>query len=404
MCRTNCLLLSAYQSSSMRRTLIRVLHHPFGKIFLAFILWRVALFCLAYISSVFFAFHTSFPYVREVLSASRLPQWIWSFAGFDGVHYLSIAMNGYEAQYTQVFFPFYPLLIRFFHILLPFLHPILIGLFISNSAFLCTLFVLYKLIEMDFGRLVAFRSILCLLLFPTSFFFGSLYSESIFLLFVVSSFYLTRRRKWYFAGIVGGIASGTRLIGIFLLPSLLSEFFHQMKRSKSLWLLIRSPLLYIVPFGLISYMTYLLFSVGDFLYFWHVQPLFGGNRSGGTIILFPQLIWRYMKIFYTVSYSQYAYWPAVWEMASFVAAFLLLAFAIRIKIRMSYLIFSILSLIVPTLTGTLASFPRYLIIAFPIYIALAHIYRGKFFILFSITSGSLLTIFTLLFTSGYWVS
>jgi len=53
-----------------------------------------------------------FPYVDEVLKNSDLPAWMHQFGNFDGVHYVRIASAGYEYQFTQAFFPLYPLLIK----------------------------------------------------------------------------------------------------------------------------------------------------------------------------------------------------------------------------------------------------------------------------------------------------
>src|SRR4030067_2096994 len=83
------------------------------KVFFAFIIWRIALFGIAFLSpSIIPHFGARFPYFQERLIASGLPHLIWSFGNFDGVHYLGIAKDGYAYQFTQVFFPMYPVLIR----------------------------------------------------------------------------------------------------------------------------------------------------------------------------------------------------------------------------------------------------------------------------------------------------
>src|SRR5690242_7110394 len=77
-----------------------------------FFIWRVFTFVAAAIAPKLLpAFGNRFPYV-EILRETGLPHWIWSFGNFDGVHYLRIAKDGYAYQYTQAFFPLYPILIK----------------------------------------------------------------------------------------------------------------------------------------------------------------------------------------------------------------------------------------------------------------------------------------------------
>src|SRR3989344_5605260 len=48
----------------------------------------------------------------DLLDSFRLPDFIKRFTGFDRLHYINIALNGYEKN-DVAFFPLYPLLIRF---------------------------------------------------------------------------------------------------------------------------------------------------------------------------------------------------------------------------------------------------------------------------------------------------
>jgi len=139
----------------------------FKKIALSFVGWRVALFIFAFLSIYLLpAFGARFPYADRVLEITHLPYWIWGWGNFDGVHYLRIAQDGYLAQYSQAFFPFYPLLVRIFSFIFPkipnldtniFTDPSYFysGLILSNIFFLASLFVFYKLLDIDFKKSVA---------------------------------------------------------------------------------------------------------------------------------------------------------------------------------------------------------------------------------------------------------
>ncbi|MBI4991167.1 hypothetical protein HZB96_03690 [Candidatus Gottesmanbacteria bacterium] len=396
-----------------------------------FIFWRFCLFLIAWIGGKILPFTPSFPYSDIYLIPSGLPSWLWSFANFDGVHYLTIAQKGYSAQFTQVFFPLYPLIINIISKIIPFINPVLIGILVSNVFFLLSLFVFWKLLSLDYKKQDIRWIILFLIIFPTSFFFGSIYTESIFLFFVVLSFYAARKKRWWIAGIFGGLAGATRLVGILLLPALLWEWQQEkLKMTRSVILnLFQDPYkmpklvqhdskkifhfpfstfhflpLYLVPLGLIAYMVYLQLTFGDWLYFWHVQPVFGAERSGGGLIFLPQVIYRYLKILFTVPWKQYDFWVSVWELGSVVAGFGLLVIGWLKKIRSSYLVFAFLAITMPTLTGTFSSMPRYILVAFPMFIALGLIKNKSFKILLSVVCYLLSGIFIILFTRGYWVS
>ncbi len=377
-------------------------------IFGLFIFWRTYLFFVAWLGERILTFSPTFPYSDVFLLPSKLPYFLWSFANFDGVHYLTIIKQGYSAQFTQVFFPLYPIIIRLFSNIFYWINSILAGLIVTNAFFLMAMFVFFKLVRLDCKDKLAKWSILFLLIFPTSFFFGSLYTESLFILLVFLAFYAARKKKWWLAGLFGGLASATRLAGIFLLPALLWEWqknkIKNINNLSSIFRLLSSPILYLVPLGLIMYMVYLQFAFGDWLYFWHAQPVFGAERSGQGIILLPQVIFRYFKIFTSVTYTTEAFWVAFSEVFFTLFAIFMLAIGHKKKVRASYLIFSWLGVITPTLTGTFSSMPRYILIAFPIYIILGMIRNDNIKSFILILNFILMVIFTVLFTSGHWVA
>ena len=375
-----------------------------------FFIWRLLLFLAAYTGSLLLPFEPRFPYSDVYLLPSRLPAWLWSFANFDGVHYLTIAAKVLSAQFTQVFFPLFPVILGILQNILFFFPSLLVALTISNLFFLSALFVFYKLLRIDYDNIVIKWIFIFLLLTPTSFFFASLYTEGMFLLLVVSAFYFARKKRWIAASVAVGLASATRFVGIFLLPALLYEYFFSndqrpMTNDKNKILkFLTSPNLYIAPFGLIAYMIYLQINFGDALYFWHAQPVFGAAREGTGIVLLPQVFWRYFKILTSVPANQLSFWIPLAEFVATLSAIFLLIFAHRRKIRFSYLIYSWPALILPTLTGTLSSMPRYILIIFPIFIVLGLIKSKviKFLILTSFFL--LLVVFTVLFTRGRWIA
>lgn len=384
-------------------------------ILILFLIWRVGLFVAAYAGSMIRSFAPRFPYAEALLIPSGLPQWMWSFANFDGVHYLDIAKIGYTHQYTQVFFPLYPLSIRFLNSVFPGVSPVFLGIFLSSVFFFVALLLFQMLLRLDYPDIKVKWIILFLIMFPFSFFFGSMYTESIFFLLTLSSFYFARKGNFLFSSISGALASATRLTGVFLLPAILFEWYNRSpetdnrrsnKNRKLFFLtdLIKCPAIYIVPIGLIMYMLYLQLYFGDALYFWHAQPVFGAERSGGSIVLLPQVLWRYAKILTGVRFGSDAFVISLVELVSSLAAMGLMLKAHLLKVRPSYLIFAWLAIIVPTMTGTLSSMPRYITVAFPVYVTLGFIKNSRVKAVLLAVFLIMLVYFITVFTSGGWVS
>ncbi|KKR39231.1 hypothetical protein A2210_01760 [Candidatus Woesebacteria bacterium RIFOXYA1_FULL_40_18] len=378
----------------------------FKKIALSFVGWRVALFIFAFLSIYLLpAFGARFPYADRVLEITHLPYWIWGWGNFDGVHYLRIAQDGYLAQYSQAFFPFYPLLVRIFSFIFPkipnldtniFTDPSYFysGLILSNIFFLASLFVFYKLLEIDFKKSVAVWSIIFLLAFPTSFYFSAVYTESLFLFLTVLSIYLIRKGKFFGAAILISLASATRIFGLLLIPLYLIEVLKSKKYTNLIWLIF-------APLGTILYMYFLKVQFNNAFYFLTSQPIFGAQRTSGQIVLLPQVIFRYIKIFLTTNPYSLAFFNAVLEFLFTLVPLTVLLFFYK-KMRFSYWLFSLLILILPSLTGTFSSMPRYALMGFLLIPYIVSELKNKIPILiaFSLLAFILVT----LFIRGYWVA
>lgn len=360
-------------------------------ILIFFILWRLFLFIPLVLSQNIGIIHNA--YIAQI-----------PLANFDGIHYLSIAKSGYQ-QYEQAFFPMFPLLINIIANIfrISYLNS---GIILSHLFTVFSIFYLYKLLRIDFNKKIVLFSILFFLFFPTSFFLVNVYTESLFLFLLFSSFYYARKNKFLLSSIFGAIACATRVVGIFIFPAILYEayvFYKSLNKNSSK--LKKLSLLYtlIIPSGLLSYMYYLYIKYNDALFFVHSQAEFTG-RTGGKIILLPQVIWRYIKIFATVSISNYDYWISFLEMLFFILSLIVLYLSFKKGFRKSYLIFSSLAILFPTLSGTLLSMPRFVLVSFVIYIYFASINNKivKYAILFI---GMILEILlSALFYRGYFIA
>lgn len=371
-------------------------------IIVIFFCWRLALQLIAYLSTTKINISNPNPW------PSGLSNGIKYFARWDSGWYLSIVQHGYfvnEYGNSSVpFFPLYPLLMK----LVGYAtgeNYLLAGAIISHVAFLISLLFLYKLIRLDFKTITAHRAILALLVFPTSFFFISVYTESLFLLLIVTTFYAARRKQWLIAGILASCAGLTRFVGVFVPFALIFEYLHQKQFS---FRNIRASILF--PFagfsGLGVFMIYLYSKFGDALIFFHAQQ--GFHRA----FVWPWVtLQKYLEsIFHPFAQTTLSGIGTMSELMvtrSFELVILLLFLFFLIiaakKLRISYTIFAFLALVSTLFSGTFQSIERYVLVLFPCFmiIALLRKYRW-FFYSYIIVAALLLSFNTILFVNWYW--
>src|SRR3972149_7992447 len=256
----------------------------------SFLTWRVFLLLFVVLGTALFSLQSNV--LGGGLENYLKNPYFWGFINFDGEHYLSIALQGYQPL-TYFYFPLYPLITKLLANLLGggLIKMATSGLLVSNISFIVALFGLWKLLRLDFKRNISQLTVILLLLFPTSFYFVSYYTEGLTLALIVLSFYFLRKRNWIIAGLLGGVATATRITALALLPAFLYEIWVYRKENKENLILPVLSLL-LIPMGLGIYMYYLYRATGDPLEFFNTISIFGAQRSTNLILL-PQVFYRY---------------------------------------------------------------------------------------------------------------
>jgi hypothetical protein len=362
----------------------------YKKIIIIFLIWWMAINFFAFLSANRFNLEPDTAYTW--ISVQWWPESSNSFlnlhARWDSWFYIDIAENGYSCAEGElcnsVFFPLYPLLIRIFSFL-PGINYYLAGFLISNLCIFGAVIVFYKLLLLKYSRQIAEKAVWFLLIFPTSFFFTNIYTESLFLLLSLSCFYFIFKEKWKMAGIMGLLASFTRVTGFLLFFPMLWEFFRKEKKKyKEIpWLIL--PLL-----GPLIFFSYHWKKFGDFFLFFKVEKLWGReilslNGDHLDLLTNPAKINLFLDLFILL----------------FVLVSIIFVWK---KIRRSYAVYMGLSLFVPLSTGTLMSSNRYVLVLFPIYILMA-VWADKkpeFEKIYTIISVLLLALYIILFVNNYW--
>lgn len=383
-----------------------------------FIGTRLLFVLLTYFGVVLF---TVANYSPQELSTHTL---LFSWYRWDVARFATIAIEGYKQFDNTAFFPLFPLLE---HIVSVVLHKSVLvsGMLISNLAFLATLVVLYRFVETEFDGDTAKRTALYTSIFPTALFFFAAYNESLFMLFMLLSFYAMRQSSWWLAGLFGGLATLTRSIGLLLLAVFLYEFVRQVLpqlrqtwREKQHWrsLHMLSGLLAALPIplalGIFSYYLYKQFR--DPLAFthsqvhWHLGPTFPWVALGDSL-----------KLLLTVRPYTFAIPHILIDLTAvcLFATLLVLCFvgSERFSVgQWSMLLFGIVALLYPLLFPGLPgshgipydpmpSMDRYVLEIFPAFILLARLGRRSWFhhtyLLFALP---MLTFLVLQFLTGHW--
>lgn len=279
------------------------------------------------------------------------------------------------------------------------------GILAVNLALLAAVMLLYKLAEVQWGEDIADRAVWYLLVYPASFFGSAIYTESLFLLLSIATFYLARRGRWWEAGLTGLLASLTRLVGLILVPVVLLEWWQQRKKgagteTRPSWQGLAAAVL--MPVGTLVYMLYLQWSVGDPLAFMRASQAWA-RQPKSPLAMISEMV---------VTPSQG--WGAAlgtgalpldnWLDLFFVMFFLAIGVILLLRRQWSEGAYVLLGALIPFSSGLLMSQRRYMWVLFPAFILLALWGENKW-VDRVVTVASLmgLALFTALFANWYWV-
>jgi len=293
---------------------------------------------------------------------------VW--ARWDSVFFVRIAEHGYDTT-SAAFYPLYPALVaglgRVF-----FGHYVLAGIVVSLAAAAGAFLLLYRIAEERLGADGAQRTVLYLAIFPTALFLQAAYSESLYLLLVLAAFVLAERGRFGAAGIVTGLAILTRVTGIALLPALALLAWRARGRRRAFGgLALALPVAAAFPLLLWQ-------QVGHPWAFWNAQDqwhrhLLRAGPLGG--------IWDALT-HWTPAHAEFQHAVAVnAEGLVALAVFLPLTVVAWRRFGAPYGLFAALSLALPlsypSSRWPLLSLPRFGLVIFPLFLALAALTTGR---------------------------
>ncbi len=306
---------------------------------------------------------------------------VW--ARWDSAWFLRIAEHGYgSAEGTAAFYPLYPGLVALLGRILGG-HYLLAGLLLSLACCWGAFVLLYRLAEPQLGREGAGRAVLYLAIFPMALFLQAVYAESLYLLLVLAAFLAARRGSFLAAGAAAGLALLTRPAAVALAPALLLLAWRADDRRGAVASLLVAPVIFA------AYPLTLWRQLGDPWAFLHTERLWHRHASpagpfGG---IWDGLVagWQGLRQLASGS-TEHVYRPLAGaeplhvaavnlEALGFLLGFLWLTWLAWRRLGAAYGLFAAASLAIPLSVPSerfpLLSLPRFGLVVFPFFLALA---------------------------------
>ena len=324
--------------------------------------------------------------VPVIPPSTPLSQWlervfISPWMRWDALWFERIVSNGYSASDgTTPFHPLFPWLATPLYKLG--ISPALSLVIISSISGIALFYFFKKLAQIDLAPKDSNFALMVFALAPPAFILLAPYSEALFLLLSVLCLYFLRKKSWWLAGLMGGLATLTRQQGVFLIFPMAWELWenagHNIKTLLKGWK--EGLAILLVAFGLLIWMAYRAIFVSDFnVNFNNLQGFIYStiiSPSASAVVPIQKFIWPWQAIYYAI--EKLVSQPDVDIWVNMIAALLFLAIlAISWKkMRTSYRIYSLVIAVISFsfYTGPVHPYmglPRHLLLGFPAFIGFA---------------------------------
>ncbi len=324
---------------------------------------------------------------------------------YDATLYARLARDGYQASpfYRAAFFPLQPLATA---IVAPLTggNPYVAGMVVSNVAYFFALIglgtlALYEGNGADDTQQMATarRAMLYLTVYPMALFLFAGYAESLFLALATWCLVAIRRGAWWQAGVLGLLAAMTRQMGLFLVLPFAYDYATRAGwrlrnlRLNAAWVLL-------IPGGLLLFMGWLWYTLGDPLAFQHAEGHWQHVFSPPWVT-FPWA-WRLLS---HEGNPLFVYKDVIDLVAVLLFAVIIVVGARRLRLGDTGYCVAVwlLALAYPATGWPLQSDARYMLAAFPCFLTLAHLGRRRWLhVLIALVFAVLLVVVTQYFVRG----
>lgn len=203
-------------------------------------------------------------------------------SGYD--HGLRIKPQIWKGLANWAFFPLYPNLIAIISKVTN-LDTVNVGIIFNQICIFIAVIFFYCFLRLTFDDLNSRFGVVLLTFSPFSVYFASLYTEALFIMLSIIGFYYLKTNRGYITGLLGGLLSATRPVGMMFCIPIFINFIRKNRPIKELLITLCLSIS-----GLVIFMMFLHFRAGDFLAFDHIQK--GWGRAGWNFLHLSKQLWK----------------------------------------------------------------------------------------------------------------
>jgi hypothetical protein len=274
-------------------------------------------------------------------------------------------IHGHVAASPIAFFPAFPLTFKWLSELTG-MSLLISGAIVSGVTGLTAMIAVWMLVRDYAGSRAADRSTLLLALFPASFVFSLVYAEGMIITLVAVSLLALLHRRWFVAGVAAALATATAPIALALVVSCAWVALRAIMKDRT-WSALAAPLL--APVGFIAYQVWLWRHTGD-IWAWRQTEL--GGWHSYLSVAYPVHV---VTSFFATPFGTTASIRIVF--VSIVVTVVFAVVALRGRLPIPLLLYGLSVAVVAILTRPIGPRPRFLMVAFPLIVAVATRLRGK---------------------------
>ena len=309
-------------------------------------------------------------------------RWFGGFARWDAEWYRTIVREGYVyypgVQSSVAFWPTYPIVVGLLSWAFPSIY--ITGTVVTVVSGAIAMVLLRKWSRLTVSPEVALTAVVVLCVYPYSWYlYGVVYSDALFVATAIGAFYLIEKDRYFWAGLVGIMATAGRPAGLVVAVALILRVIERRNRSEGATTLrgLLNPLrlkradapIFLSWVGVGSWFAFLWVKFGDPFLFAETQASKGWDQGAGAAT------WLKFRLIEELQHRPFE-WSTIGHVAHGLAVFGALALVPLVKRRFgwAYALYC-LGLIALPLLGTKDFFGagRYLLGTFPCVVVAAEL-------------------------------
>jgi hypothetical protein len=300
-------------------------------------------------------------------------------------------VDGHPAANTTAFFPLFPLSFRWLSEITG-ISLLTAGAIVSGLTGMTAMIAVWALVRRYAGSRGADRATLLLAVFPGAFVFSLVYSEGMTITFIAFGLLALLRRRWLLAGILGLLATATSPVAVAFAVSCAWCAYREIRRNGN-WRAIVAPIL--APLGIIGYLAWLAWHSGG-VTAWTQTERYGWHSYAS--LWYPiHLVISFLRDPIAQTLTDHIL------VVGIVVAVICAIVAIRDRMPVPILLYGLIAAGISVVTAPVGLRPRFILLAFPLVLAIGTRLRGRSYGAVLLLSTGLLITLTIYTVASYKV-